>query len=330
MYLLITVPTGFEKEAISEVEKISNKKIIVKTTYFKGVLLGKTKLKKEEVKKVLSKDTTFIRKVIPVDRIEKTDIDKFVQFFSKFNLKGKKFAVRCKRRGVHNFASKEVEVRVGKVIKKLGGIVDLENPEIILSIEILQDFSCLSILTTKDIIVKKAKVEKKWKKEERPICRSELKIREIIKRYGFVFSKDKVVLDIGSAPGGWVREISKRVKKVFAVDPAELEVSVKSLKNVVHIKKKAQEIELKDRVDVITNDANILDKESAEVSITLSNKFLKKGGFLIHTIKMERFSKSIVEEIEKMFKYSGIEKISLLKLRYNTRNEITFIGRKHD
>ena len=69
MHLLITTPTGFEKQAIEEIERISEGKIKVKTTFFKGVLLGKTPLKKEKIKEIFSKETSFIRKILPVDRI---------------------------------------------------------------------------------------------------------------------------------------------------------------------------------------------------------------------------------------------------------------------
>lgn len=328
MHLLITTPTGFEKQAIEEIERISEGKIKVKTTFFKGVLLGSTTLKREEIKEIFSKETSFIRKILPVDKITKAEEKEFIEFFSNYDVKNKRFAVRCKRRGEHSFTSKDIEIKVGKALKEKGGIVDLENPEILFIIEIIQNKACLTIISPREIIVKKPKFEKRWIHEKRPISRAEQKIREIIKRYPFVFSKEKTVLDIGAAPGGWSREMSKRVKKVIAVDPAELDEEVRAIKNVVHIKKKAQELELSEKVDVITNDANILDFESAELSISLANKFLKDKGYLIHTIKMERFSKRIIEEIEEKFAEAKIEKIETIKLKYNTKNEITFIGRK--
>ncbi len=54
-------------------------------------------------------------------------------------VKGKTFAVRCRRVGKHNFTSKDVEAKIGEALLKYSRGVDLENPEVELKVEIRQD-----------------------------------------------------------------------------------------------------------------------------------------------------------------------------------------------
>lgn len=60
------------------------------------------------------------------------------------------------------------------------------------------------------------------------------KIFEAVKRFKIPLSKDWVVLDLEATPGGWAQHLSKRVKTVVAVDPAEL---LFKKENAIHIKR---------------------------------------------------------------------------------------------
>lgn len=337
MHLLITTPSGFEKEAINELESILNG-TKAKTTYFKGVLLAETRLSKKEIKKVLDEnETTYISKVLPIERIAPAKIKDIKEFFSSVELDGKRFAVRCTRRGTHEFSSKDVESEIGAMLRK-GRIVDLENPEMLCIIEILQDYCCLSVLSPDEIINKKIGVYRKWEKGKRPVSRAELKMREIMEKFPDAFKREYVALDIGAAPGGWTKAMSGAVKKVIAVDAAELDPNVKAIENVVHIKSRAEELELNEQVDIMTNDANLLHAQSAGISSVLAGKFLRGGGFLIHTVKLgivpdiglpaAKNLNEAADEVTRMLEESGVKIVEAVKLRHNTRNEITLIGRK--
>lgn len=56
--------------------------------------------------------------------------------------------------------------------------------------------------------------------------------------YLLVFCYYFVGVDVGAAPGAWTEFLSPKIKKVIAIDPAELDPKVVSLPNVIHIKKK--------------------------------------------------------------------------------------------
>ncbi|MFQ6105459.1 MAG: SAM-dependent methyltransferase [Candidatus Hydrothermarchaeaceae archaeon] len=337
MHLLITTPSGFEREAIDELKKIL-KGTRIRTTYFRGLLLGETEKDRGEiVQAVRENETEYIHRVIPIEKIVPSDLEKIKEFFSSASLKGKRFAVRCRRRGIHEFSSGKIESEIGAMLRE-EGVVDLEKPEIVCIVEILQDYCGLAIISPDEIVNKKSGITRKWKEGERPVSRAELKMREIVERFPAIFRRECVVLDVGAAPGGWSRVMAGCVKKVIAVDPGELDKRVEKIENVEHVKERGENLRLNEKVDIITNDANILHMQAAGVSIKLAKKFLKRGGYLIHTVKLGIVPKTgkmaaknlseAVAEVTQELQNHGIKIVHVVKLKYNTRNECTLIGRK--
>ena len=341
MHLVITTPAGFEYDGIKEIKEILNGEVNVRTTYFRGLVLGRTELRKRDVLEKLKKaDTTYISRVIPAGELVPTDIQGFIRYFElNVDIRGKRFAVRCKRRGNHQFSSMDVEREIGTVFREKGGTVALSSPQILLHIDVIQDDSVLSILTPDEIIKKTPKVVRKWEKGQRPISRAELKMREILERFPEMFHKDFVVIDIGAAPGGWSRAMSSRVKKVYSVDNARLDCDVTKIKNIEHIKCRGQDLKLDIKADIITNDANLLHIQSAKLSADVAKRYLRQGGALIHTVKLGTVpqtgvlaAKSLshaVDEVRAEFKKLFNIK-SVLRLRYNTKMEKTIIAVKRD
>ncbi|MBU2560588.1 methyltransferase domain-containing protein, partial [archaeon] len=152
-----------------------------------------------------------------------------------------------------------------------------------------------------------------------------------------IFTPEKVALDIGAAPGGWTRAMASKLKKVIAVDRAKLDPGVTALQNVVHLKERAENLSLEEEFDILSNDANLLHMQSAQISLDLAKKYLKKGGVMIHTVKLgviprtgSPAAKSLnhaAGEVKSEFESAGIT-CDTKKLKYNTRNETTIIGRK--
>lgn len=334
MRLLVTCPSGFEVEAKRELEEILGSGTI-RMTYFRGLLSVDT-AHKDALARLRERDTSYISRAAPIQGIVQADIESIKFFFKNTKLKGN-FAVRCKRRGSHSFSSKDVEVEVGNMLTEKGAEVDLKRPGTVLWVDIIQEQAHLSVLSPEDIVKKTPKVKRRWKKGERPVSRAELKIREVIQAFPEIFEENKNALDIGAAPGGWTKAMAARLKKVIAVDRAELDSEVRALENVVHIKERAEDLNLDEKVDIICNDANLLHMQSAEISLKLAEKYLKRGGALIHTVKLGTVPKTgklaakslnhAIKEVKKEFERAGI-RTRTRKLQYNTRNETTIIGRK--
>lgn len=64
------------------------------------------------------------------------DLASWVYENAKAVVSGRKFAVRVKRSGVHPFTSLDVAKRVGALLKDLSAGVDLENPEVLVEVEV--------------------------------------------------------------------------------------------------------------------------------------------------------------------------------------------------
>ncbi len=324
---LITCPAGFENEAIDELKKYG---IIANRTFFKGVLIGKSDRKKEEIiNEIKNSETNYICKIYPIMRIRKLiNIEWAKNFFLKKSnkIKGKRFLVICNRRGMHEFKSIDVEKEIGLFIsKKTNAKPDYKKPEVLLIIDILQDIMILSIVNKDEYITKKPKIMKKY--QEKLLNKSELKMREILERYGFIFSKNKIVLDIGSAPGGWVKAMSKYVKKIVAVDPAELHKSIRNLDNIIHLKIKIEDFDLNFKFDIITNDINKFYDENLELMKRIIKRNLKKNGFCIITLKM-RFpdeESSLKEYVKNFIKENKLKLVDLVRLNSNRITEYTLI-----
>lgn len=101
---------------------------------------------------VLEKAVDVIRRVFGVKsispaveiRFEKLeDICKVAEDLWKDVVKDRTFAVRCHRVGKHSFTSKDVEARVGEVLRPYARGVNLENPDIELYVEIRGDTAYL-------------------------------------------------------------------------------------------------------------------------------------------------------------------------------------------
>lgn len=334
MQLLVTCPSGFEVEAKRELEGLLGGGT-VRMTYFRGVLRVNTK-QDDAIEILREKDTSYISKAVPVQGTAHADIESIKEFFKDTKIEGT-FAARCKRRGSHDFSSKDVEIAVGNTITGNDARVDLEDPKTILWVDIIQEKAHLSVLSPGDIVKKTPAVERRWKKGERPTSRAQLKMEEVLEAFPEIFTGEKTALDIGAAPGGWTRVMAGKLEKVIAVDRAKLDPEVMALPNVVYIKERAENIELDEKVDIITNDANLLHMQSAEISIELAKRYLEEAGTLIHTVKFgivpktgKPAAKSLnhaAEEVRAAFESAGLGTITR-KFEHNTKNETTIIGRK--
>ncbi|ADG13600.1 THUMP domain protein [Methanocaldococcus infernus ME] len=319
---LITTKPGFE-------DRLKREFSFIKYTPFRGIL----KVKGESLEEILEeiKKSKYIFKLIPIEREGSLeDIENLTLSLIEEKKPRGSFVVRCNRRGRHSFTSEELERALGEKIRELGYKVSLKNFDFKVNVEILQDKAYISLFTKdfKEIVFEEniRRMERINKYKERPISRAENKIRELIDKFPHIFKDLNVVLDIGSAPGGWVKVLSEVSKKVYAVDPAELKVK---RENIVHIKKRAEEVEIEETLDLITNDTNLYPLESFSL-IERFLKNLKNNGYIIYTLKGERgkVKDNLREVLSYIDKLENIKLEKVVKLKSNTRWERTLILRK--
>ncbi len=163
------------------------------------------------------------------------------------------------------------------------------------------------------------------------VSKAYYKVYEAVRRFKIPLSKDWTVLDLGAAPGGWTQFFSERVRRVVSVDPAELKVTGK---NIVHIKKKAEEsleeIEQYSPYDLIACDINDDPRNVSRLLLKIS-EFLKENGFLLMTIKLvyksrkgaERLIRETVDILRDCYEIIGVK-----WLVTNSKNERCLFGKK--
>ncbi|MFO7946452.1 MAG: THUMP domain-containing protein [Armatimonadota bacterium] len=199
------------------------------------------------------------------------------------------FRVSCRRRGDHRFGSPDVERRVGEVFYERDGLpVDLEEPEQIVSVEILQNTVYMGANPVGQMVDKDVLEKRKYPPGQRPINRSEWKLREALDEFGITITNSTRALDLGAAPGGWTRVLAENGASVIAVDPGELDERVLKFDTVSHAQMKADEfIDDYDgpTFDIITNDMNVDPEVSARMMVDFAGLVQTPEGLGLMTIK---------------------------------------------
>jgi len=143
--------------------------------------------------------------------------------------------------------------------------------------------------------------------------RAELKMAEAIQllsenEMSSIFSDHLLAVDVGAAPGGWSGFLANYQKKVsvIAIDPAELDPSVDSLENILHLKHKAEVVSGEDgkllarsgkelvgerwreKFRLLVCDANMDIRDTVRELVLPLAVYLAPGGVLIVTLKLGR------------------------------------------
>ena len=289
---IVTVSAGFEAEAKKEIKRLIPN-VNIHGLFFKGNLLVECPPSVDLSAALKKAETKHIGRVFPIEKVvriskSKESLMRICEEILRLDKlrEGETFVVRCRRRGNHDFTSQDVERELGALLEKTSkASVDLKNPLKIVIVQIFQDQAFIGVSRADGIITKEIKVFKKYKSGERPLTRAEHKIREALKAFNLEVKPHFRVLDLGAAPGSWTRVLASLAGTVVAVDPADLDPSVETLPNVIHLKCKAEEIPSDiGPFDLIVNDMNLDPAESARIMVNLA-KLLKRNSAAVMTVK---------------------------------------------
>lgn len=122
-----------------------------------GLLLLETGLSSDEAAAAISAcSTSLIFKVIPLDSVTESDLQQIgSEVLRLVPRHAKRFAVDCARRGRVLPSSLAVEEAIGGLLKAHGKAIDLENPDIIVRIDIIGSLTTISMRPPSGFIVKK-------------------------------------------------------------------------------------------------------------------------------------------------------------------------------
>ena len=171
----------------------------------------------------------------------------------------------------------------------------------------------------------------------------------------YLFSSPLLALDVGAAPGGWTRVLSRVHShvSVLAIDPGKLCPSVEELPNISHVASKAETLsdnngEMLDReasklvgddwreqYRLLVCDANLDIRDTLRELVLPLASFLQQGGIMVVTLKLGR--RVGVEGVERkvtsareMLEMMGFsqEHFRVVWLFGNSKNERTIFAKK--
>ena len=129
------------------------REIRVQRTRYPGVLLVEVPLPPEQAyEAVRSVQMAYVHSVVPLQAVVEAELRALLRASVELALRaglrpGLKFAVRCRRRGKALGSSAEVERAVGKALVEVTGAdVDLERPDLVVRIEVIDDLAGICIL----------------------------------------------------------------------------------------------------------------------------------------------------------------------------------------
>ncbi len=263
---LVTYAPLFYKKIIDELGTNNHKELS------KGLLL----LEANKTPKL-----ALSHEIYKIEAIEKIDVKGIIFAIKKLLSEKESFMIKCIIYGDEKFnvntlniKSRDIEVQVGIQLEKEGFLVDRKNPKSIILVNIANN----------NAFITKSQYKREGFNYEDRLNRSQLKLREALHYFNVDLKKTRNALDIGAAPGGFSKELSKYKIKVTAVDPADLDSSLKNDKNITHLKIRAEDFKPKEEFDLLVNDMNLHPNDSAKVVLGLC-KFLKSNAVCIVTIK---------------------------------------------
>lgn len=303
---VITCPSSWERQAIRELKTLLPE-CTCRALFFPGNLLVNSPQPRDEVLRVLEEaETKLVGHVIPVDL--RVDVSKHRESLPHL-LEGAlalpplqpgfTFRVTCNRRGNHEYGSREIEYDIGdRLADEWGVLADLDEPEQYVNIEIFQDLALLGTCFADDRLQKEISQMRKHAPGQRPLNRAEKKLREAIAKFKISLPAGARALDLGSAPGGWVRVLAPLCAEVVAVDPAELDERVLGLLNVSHVRVRAEEFipHAEGTYDLITCDMNAPPEVAAGL-LCEAARLLTPEGQAVLTVKfVSRHRRQLVQQ----------------------------------
>ncbi|MBC8137362.1 MAG: 50S rRNA methyltransferase [Fibrella sp.] len=174
-----------------------------------------------------------------------------------------------------------------EVTQRTGAMLDARAPEQVVSVCCTADTAFIGASLTRQNRSPWPGGERRFKREEGQISRSEFKLLEALEVFGSELPPTGIALDIGAAPGGWTRVLRQKNLRVIAVDPADLDERLLTDSGVEYIHHAIQYYRPTGSFDVMVNDLTMDARDSVIAMLALRSS-LKPGGIGIITLKLPR------------------------------------------
>lgn len=288
------------------------------------------------IRKMKEASPIFIKHIMPIMEageiegdldIDKVKLLKAVDEVTTIET-GSKFAVQCRVTDAGlTYSAKDIEVYIGEAYYNRGNIPSFSDRDII-----NEEIEIISILihgktyyvgfskSSDNLNFHSDEYRIRARKGKREISRAESKLIEALSTFKIELDGHGTALDLGAAPGGWSKVLADYGYKVLAVDPAALQPDLEKDTRIKHLKSKAQDIQLEERLDLIVNDMNMEPQETGAIKNEIAH-LLKEGGLAIVTLKLpDHAQRSIEEAVEILGEEYEVRKIRSL---FHNRQEVT-------
>lgn len=291
-----------------------------------GIL--ETKLSNEKLIEVIrTTPIIFIRHLFPIMGLVEFDDAESIAKEIKLE-QGKSFSLQI--RSPQEYRKHSISVRNTLVdeFKAQGFTLNVKNPEQIVSLYFTDKEVYYGLGTAELQLSKWSAGMVHFSKDQSKISRAEFKLREVFESFD-VPNVHGLAIDLGAAPGGWTQVLVEQGFSVIAIDPANLDPSVKANPKVTHFKGTSQDfIEQSSDIkfDLMVNDMKMSIKPSVAIFHALSTN-LSSYGFGIITLKLPKeYNYSyIIEVLRDMRKLFTIREARQL---FHNRHEITVLVSK--
>jgi len=338
--LIVTTTAGLEGAARRELTRLLPD-LEARSLPLRGNLLVLTEVPEEEaIACITAGDTECVAQVIPVQRAapvgsaEGTFPEVAAAAAEIGRLApGSTFVVRARRRGTHEWSTRELERGVALALEKLTGAVGEyeKDSQWHVSVQVYQDRAYVGVNPPAHMVAREPRRKRKYAPGERPLNRAQWKIQEALATFQIELSPGAEVLDLGSAPGGWVSVLCERAGRVVAVDPADLDPKVASRANVEHFRCRAETLasrdDLQGRFHLLTCDMNLDPADSARI-VCLLAPLLRAGAPAIMTVKYVSPHRRRHEREARAILAEQYEEIRMKRLPHNAKETTAAMHRK--
>ncbi|MDQ4076398.1 MAG: THUMP domain-containing protein [Chloroflexota bacterium] len=213
----------------------------------------------------------------------------------------------------------------------MGATVDVRSPEIVISVLATSEEAFVGVSPVIFNLSDWAGGERRFRREENQISRSEFKLLEALEVFDVTLPESGRALDLGAAPGGWVRVLLDAGLLVTAVDPAELDPAIARNKRVRQIRGYAQEWIAQAtaeglRYDVILSDMRMDARDATRLMIDAAS-LMHLDSFALLTLKLPSpdatgmdpvaITRDALEELRSRFRTVRARQL------FHNRNEVT-------
>ncbi|MBW5448170.1 SAM-dependent methyltransferase [Cohnella sp. CFH 77786] len=289
------------------------------------------------LKELRRDEPVFLRHLFPLEaEIPLTeDRDRTAEALTEYartlsgRVDGRKVAVQVRKamNSPFPFSSAEGRDIVAAVVREMGAEPVLQDADWIVSVYAAARTLHIGCSEPRDNLSDWPGGAVRFRREEGLLSRAAFKLLEAERAFKLPLDRFTNALDLGAAPGGWTSVLLERGLKVTAVDPADMDPSLKGHPRLTHLKRNAADLSFPPGTfDLLVCDMS-WDPHRTSRLVTALAPALSAGGSGIITLKL-MYRKPFQTLRELTEAYAERFEIRKVKQLFHNREEVTMWVRR--